>query len=36
MVDVSEKPETTREAVAQGVVTMEPATFDLIRDQKVK
>ncbi|MDY6837366.1 MAG: cyclic pyranopterin monophosphate synthase MoaC [Thermodesulfobacteriota bacterium] len=36
MVDVSEKPETAREAVAQGVVTMKPETFELIRDQKVK
>jgi cyclic pyranopterin phosphate synthase len=36
MVDVSEKPATARIAVAQGVVTMKPETFDLIRDQKVK
>jgi len=36
MVDVSEKPATARIAVAQGVVTMQPETFDLIRDQKVK
>jgi len=36
MVDVSEKPETVREAVAQGVVVMEPETFELIRGQKVK
>jgi len=36
MVDVSEKPATAREAVAQGVITMEPQTFDLIRNQKVK
>jgi cyclic pyranopterin phosphate synthase len=36
MVDVSEKPDTAREAVAQGVISMQPETFDLIRDQKVK
>jgi cyclic pyranopterin phosphate synthase len=36
MVDVSEKPGTAREAVAQGVITMRPETFDLILDQKVK
>jgi cyclic pyranopterin phosphate synthase len=36
MVDVSEKPVTAREAVAQAVVTMEPETFALIGDQKVK
>jgi len=36
MVDVSEKPATAREAVAQGVITMEPQTFDLIRNQEVK
>lgn len=36
MVDVSEKPATAREAVAQGVITMQPETFNLIRDQKVK
>jgi len=36
MVDVSEKAATVREAVAQGVITMKPETFDLIREQKVK
>jgi cyclic pyranopterin phosphate synthase len=36
MVDVSEKPATARQAVAQGIVTMEPETFDLIKDQRVK
>jgi cyclic pyranopterin phosphate synthase len=36
MVDVSEKPATVREAVAQAVIAMRPETFDLIRDQKVK
>ena len=35
MVDVSEKAATVREAVAQGVITMKPETFDLIREQKV-
>ena len=36
MVDVSQKSATAREAVAQGIVTMQPETFDLIRKQKVK
>jgi len=36
MVDVSEKAATVREAVARGVITMQPETFDLIREQKVK
>ena len=36
MVDVSEKAVTAREAVAQGVITMTPETFDLIREHKVK
>jgi len=36
MVDVSEKAATAREAVAQGIITMQPETFDLIRNQKVK
>ncbi len=36
MVDVSEKAATVREAVAQGVITMQFETFDLIRAQKVK
>jgi cyclic pyranopterin phosphate synthase len=36
MVDVSEKAATVREAVSQGVITMKPETFDLIRQQKVK
>jgi len=36
MVDVSEKAATAREAVAQGIITMQPETFDLIREQKVK
>jgi cyclic pyranopterin phosphate synthase len=36
MVDVSEKATTVRQAVAQGVITMQPETFDLIREQKIK
>ena len=36
MVDVSEKSATAREAVAQGVITMRPETFDLISEQKAK
>jgi cyclic pyranopterin phosphate synthase len=36
MVDVSEKSATAREAVAQGVITMQPETFDLISEQKAK
>lgn len=36
MVDVSDKDATVREAVAQGVITMQPETFDLIREEKVK
>ena len=31
MVDVTEKPDTVREAVARGVVRMQPATFQLIK-----
>jgi len=31
MVDVTDKPDTQREAVAKGVVRMKPATFDLIK-----
>ncbi|NVL89868.1 MAG: cyclic pyranopterin monophosphate synthase MoaC [Desulfobacterales bacterium] len=36
MVDVSEKAATVREATAHGVITMQPETFDLIKEQKVK
>jgi cyclic pyranopterin phosphate synthase len=36
MVDVSEKPATAREAVAQGVITMQPETLALIAEQKTK
>jgi len=35
MVDVSGKPETAREAIAGGRVTMKPATLKLILDRKV-
>ncbi len=35
MVDVSGKPETTREAVAIGSVLMKPQTLRLIEDKKV-
>ena len=31
MVDVSAKPDTVREAVARGMVSMQPATFQLIK-----
>jgi cyclic pyranopterin phosphate synthase len=36
MVDVSEKPETAREAVADGIVTMNAAARRAIRARKVK
>lgn len=36
MVDVTDKAPTDRSAVAQAVVHMAQATFDLIQDQKVK
>ena len=36
MVDVSEKPPTIREATAQGIVSMQPETFDKIQNQSVK
>ena len=36
MVNVSEKAATVREAVVQGMITMQSETFDLIRDQNVK
>lgn len=36
MVDVSEKSATVREAVAQGVITMQPETFDLVRERKAR
>jgi len=36
IVDVSEKPATAREAVAQGVITMQPEALALIKEQKTK
>ncbi len=36
MVDVSEKPASAREAMAQGRIMMKPETLALIRDQKAK
>ena len=36
MVDVTEKEPSNRSAVAHGVVSMNPATFQMIKDQKVK
>jgi len=36
MVDVSEKLPTIREATAQGIVSMQPETFDKIQNQSVK
>jgi cyclic pyranopterin phosphate synthase len=36
MVDVGDKPETTRLAIASGEVVMLPATLDLIREGKIK
>ena len=35
MVDVSEKKETLREAVAHGAISMQPRTFELIQDRKI-
>ncbi len=35
MVDVSQKPDTQREAVAKGVVRMQASTFDLIKKGKI-
>jgi len=35
MVDITEKPDTHREAVAKGTVSMQPATFDLINKGKM-
>ena len=35
MVDVSQKPDTQREAVAKGVVRMQASTFDLIKKGEV-
>ena len=36
MVDVSEKPVTSRVAVAQGVIRMQPETFALITEHRAK
>ena len=36
MVDVSEKPATLREAVAGAIVRLNPGTFALVRDGKMK
>jgi len=36
MVDVTEKKPTLRSAVAGGLISMKPETFDMIKDQKVK
>ena len=36
MVDVTEKKPTRRTAVAQGMVSMNPGTFEMIMDQTVK
>ena len=36
MVDVSDKPETDRIAVARGIVTMQPATLALIREGAIE
>lgn len=36
MVDVTEKEATSRTAIAQAVVSMNPDTFDMIRSQTVK
>ena len=35
MVDVSEKPLTSREAVARGLVVMKPATLSLLKEGKL-
>jgi cyclic pyranopterin phosphate synthase len=36
MVDVTEKNPTDRKAVAQGIISMNPATFRMIKNRKVK
>ncbi len=35
MVDISDKPDTEREAVAKGMVRMQPSTFQLIKGGKI-
>jgi len=36
MVDVSDKPQTARAAMAQGIIVMTPETLEKIQDQAVK
>jgi cyclic pyranopterin phosphate synthase len=36
MVDVTEKEPTDRRAVAQGIISMNPSTFRMIKNRKVK
>ncbi len=36
MVDVTDKPSSVRTAVAGGEIRMQPSTFEMIRDHKVK
>jgi len=36
MVDVTQKPDTEREAVARGAVRMQPATLELLKEGKTK
>jgi len=36
MVDVTEKEPTDRTAVAQGIISMNPSTFKMIKNRKVK
>ena len=36
MVDVSDKPQTARVAIAQGIIVMTPETLEKIQDQAVK
>jgi len=36
MVDVSDKPPSLRNAVAQGIITMKPDTFAMIQNQTAK
>lgn len=36
MVDVTEKEPTDRRAIAQGIISMDPSTFRMIKNRKVK
>ena len=36
MVDVSQKPDQEREAVAQGFIRLQPETVELIRQSQIK